>query len=278
MTMMLFDAHTHIYGCFDLDVLFDAACENFLLATKAFGKVAETACFLMLTETGGLDYFSRLQEMAGSTGKGGRVWSVRRTEEKHSLWVDHDRYPGMRLAVVAGRQLVTGEGLELLALLTETDLEDGMALERAARSITDRGGIAVCPWGAGKWLGKRGRFLGELQQQTGGKHFFLGDSGVRPSFWGRPQLLKRAAMDAKILSGSDPLPLPGEERRVGSFGGCLEGRCSGATPAGSLREGLLDPAVKVTGYGRQLPAMTFFRGQIGLRLHRSSFLSSIFST
>lgn len=273
--MILFDAHTHIYDCFDLDRFFDAAFENFRRNGGTFTRMAGCTCFLLLTESRGVHYFSRLQGMAAGGEQEVRTWSVKSTKENHSLWVAHTGYPDMRLAVVAGRQLITREGLELLALFSDEAFADGMALERAVLAVVDRGGVAVCPWGAGKWLGKRGRVLRECARQNRTEHFFLGDSGGRPSVWPRPRLLDQVVRGSKIISGSDPLPLPGEERRAGSFGGCLDGICSAETPAASLRGLLLDPAVEVTGYGRQLPVPAFVRSQVALRVGKRDAVNSL---
>jgi hypothetical protein len=264
--MILFDAHVHIYDGFDLDVFFEAVFNNFRCNAEKLGSKEECVCFLLLAESNGWNYFSKLQGLAGSnTQSGDRFWSITVTEENTSLRVMHTNYPGVQVIVAAGRQLSTSDGLELLALLTGSDFPDGMKLGQAAKAVAAEGGIPVCPWGAGKWLGKRGRVLSHFMKQNPAPPVLLGDSGGRPSFWPCPQLLSEPYSKNRIVSGSDPLPLGGEERRAGSYGGYIETECSSATPAASLRELLLLPGTVINSFGRQLCPMSFLLKQVSLR-------------
>jgi len=68
------------------------------------------------------------------------------------------------LAIVAGRQLVTREGLELLALATGQELASGRSLTDSVRATLDVGGIPVLPWGFGKWWFQRGNTVRDFLQ------------------------------------------------------------------------------------------------------------------
>lgn len=52
---------------------------------------------------------------------------------------------------MAGRQIVTAEKLEVLALGTDLDIDDGRPIREVLSLVTENGGLPVIPWGAGKW-------------------------------------------------------------------------------------------------------------------------------
>lgn len=265
--MILFDAHVHIYDCFDLDLFFDAVFKNFHCNAEKLGCVDDCSCFLLLAESSGWYYFAHLQKMAVSEGMvNGRAWLIHETTEHDSLVVRHKEYPEISVVIVAGRQLITDEGLELLALVTGSDFSDGMRLDQAVDDVTASGGIPVCPWGAGKWLGKRGKILQNYMENNSSNPLHIGDSGGRPSLWPRPGILHEKFSGSRILSGSDPLPLVGEERRAGGYGGYMDAECSLSTPASSMREQLLNLNVPIADFGRQLCPLAFVQKQVALRL------------
>lgn len=265
--MILFDGHAHIYACYDLEKFFTAAFKNFSNAFVKLKSGGRVTCFMLLSEAGGVHYFKKLQELAHSENKGAPTsWRVEESDEPFSLFLYHDDFPSMRLIVAAGRQLITKEKLELLALLTEQEFEDGMTLERAVQAVSEAGGIPVCPWGAGKWLGTRGEVLSTYMTKQD-ELFFLGDSGGRPSFWPRPSLFKADSVKTKLLSGSDPLPLSDDEIRVGSFGTYINCECPQERSVTFLKELLIKPDVELKGYGRLCCPLMFFKNQVALRLH-----------
>lgn len=175
--------------------------------------------------------------------------------------------PDDEMIVVAGRQLVTAEGLELLALVTPDKFPDGMSLDVAVDKVTGSGGVAVCPWGAGKWLGGRGKVLQQFCQKSS-TGFFLGDSGGRPSIWPRSKFCSRAPFNSKLVSGSDPLPLNGQENVAGSFGGIIRDVCVNDEPALHLKKILLQDSTTVRPYGRPMCSVTFTKNQIALRRNK----------
>jgi len=264
--MILFDGHTHIYDCYDLEKFFTAAFKNFSNAGAKLKSGSSITCFMLLAESSGVNYFKKLQNLVASgESEASTPWRVEESDEDFSLLLFHEDFPSMRLVVAAGRQLITKEKLELLALLTEQDFEDGMTLEKGVQAVSDAGGLPVCPWGAGKWMGTRGEVLTAYMLNED-KLFFLGDSGGRPSFWPRPSLFKGASVKTKLLSGSDPLPLAGEEIKVGSFGTYINCECPSEQPVTFLKELLKKPDVELTGYGRLCCPLMFFKNQIALRL------------
>ncbi|WP_457575244.1 hypothetical protein [Desulfomarina sp.] len=267
--MILFDGHAHIYDCFDLDVFVRAAFRNF---TEAAGRIQgsreQLTGFIFLTESAGLNYFAYFQTLAGEDGE--YQWRVTRSQ-CGSLVISHPEWMALSLVLVHGRQLVTEERLELLALFCDRDLDDGMDLDTAAIAVREAGGIPVCPWGTGKWLGKRGKRLAESLSCRDENGLFLGDSGVRPSIWPFPSRLQSSGKEkTALLSGTDPLPVSGEEKRVGSFGGCLphEGIKNMDKPAHELKKLLLHRNCQVVPFGRSQHICTFLKNQLMLRVNR----------
>src|SRR5690606_7800616 len=147
--------------------------------------------------------------------------------------------------------------LEVLALGLAGKRADGRPLDTVLGELEGEA-LAVLPWGAGKWLGRRGRLVREARER---REVLLGDNGGRPAFWREPLL-----EGARALAGSDPLPLPGRERKIGSYGSSLQAHISeerpGADLIAALRTAPLEP------FGAPESPMGFLRDQLELRLGR----------
>jgi hypothetical protein len=139
-----------------------------------------------------------------------------------------------RLLVVAGRQVVTDRGVEVLGLLCGERIPDGRNLESTIAMIRETGAVPVLPWGFGKWMFGRGTLVARLLRSSAHPPF-VGDNGGRAALGGRPRLLREAQERGIVnLPGSDPLPLAGHETRAGSCGFLAD--CSlDAAPVASLR-------------------------------------------
>lgn len=265
--MILFDAHVHIHNNFALEHLFTAARENFSRQLQEVSPGRPGTFFLLLTEIGNCDYFTNLKNQATAAEgciQGG--WRITPTKEAESLLAVHDNWPEDRLFMLAGQQIVTVERLEVLALATTTKTRDGLSLLETVDTIRQQGGLAVLPWGAGKWLGKRGQLVEEFLKNASADHLFLGDNGGRPIFWPTPSPFNIAAgRGIRLLPGSDPLPLPGEEQRVGAYGAMIKGECSDDGPAESLKMLLTKSGGNIAPFGRRLGAWCFFKTQLALR-------------
>jgi len=267
--MIVLDAHVHIQPRFDLNDFLMIALENFQLRHRESGAQDSLTSCLLLAEGKSLDFFSVL----GKEGRQptGRVagWQVRATAEDHAVQLSHASYPGARMFVMAGRQVITEEKLEVLALATSAEIANGRPLAETVDAVRSGGGLAVLPWGVGKWLGKRGELVGRFLQEASPESLFVGDNGGRPVFWPRPALFDRAQRRGiRLLSGSDPLPLAGEESRVATFGAMIDGELSDALPAAELKSLLCNPRISITPFGNQVGLLQFFRMQLGLRLQK----------
>jgi hypothetical protein len=165
----------------------------------------------------------------------------------------------------SGRQIVTQERLEVLALTTGEAFDQGRTLDETVAAVLASGALAVLPWSPGKWIGARGRLVRAFIERTRHERLFVADSALRPSGWPRPRLLARAAdRGLGVLAGSDPLPLPGEEGMVGRLGVVAAGIFDTDRPTESVRRLLTRGPRHVSG-SRRSPAGTV-RALVRLRL------------
>ncbi|MFH0781904.1 MAG: hypothetical protein V2B20_08125 [Pseudomonadota bacterium] len=266
--MIYLDAHVHIQKKFNLDQFLLSALGNFDRQRVASAAKSPGTYYLLLTEAKSLDFFSLLTEQARqSTGLLAPSWRIRPTGETEAILLQHESQSASRMFVVAGRQIVTKERLEVLALATSAKIGDGQSMADTVEEVRNCGALAVLPWGFGKWLGKRGQNISDFLKSASPESLFVGDNGGRPEFWPRPAPFDLAAhRGIRLLPGSDPLPLDGEEFRAGSYGAMIDGDCTHETPVSDLKRLLLDSNQTIIPFGKRLGAWQFFRTQLGLRL------------
>jgi hypothetical protein len=253
---LAFDCHLHFYPGYDPERFFRALDAN--LGGAAGGTPLRLA---LLTEAPGCAMFPR---WAAPGARLPGAYSFAATAEPHTLEL---LAKGRHVAwIVSGRQIVTGERLEVLTAGAFPAIEDGRPLAGVVEALTAAGALAIIPWGAGKWLGSRRRLLERIASAPAAPGMFLADNPARPVFWPAPRAFRLMELQGRpVLRGSDPLPLPGEEERAGAFASVLEGEFDPARPLASLRK-LLEAAAGMRALGRQDGVLSFFRRQIGLRL------------
>ncbi|MEL6680054.1 MAG: hypothetical protein AAFQ51_15210 [Pseudomonadota bacterium] len=202
----LVDGHLHLHPDYPLGRTLDA-----VLRHMRRHDPATTTGMVLLSEMAGVQRFHALPNAEGS-------WTFSDTGEEYTRIASNPE--GHRIAIVAGSQIVTAEGLEVLAQGTTLRIPDGAALQPTLDAVLEGGGIAVLPWGVGKWTGARGRMIAGLAAgKPASPHLFLADSGVRPTLLPRPNVLAQAESQGwTVLAGTDPLPLSGEEAHAGRFG------------------------------------------------------------
>jgi len=255
---ILVDGHVHGHACFDTGAFFDHAAANL----DAAGEGGEAARCLMLTESAGDHFFEDLCEKAGRAGD--RGWSVGATPEDESVLVS--REGRATLVVVAGRQIVTRERLEVLSLGSRAAFGPGLSLSEAVSAVADAGAMPVIPWGFGKWWSARGRCVEALLRAPELPRFFLGDNGGRPRIAPTPRLFKLAAeRGVGVLPGSDPLPFPNQVSKVGGYGFVLHGVFTPERPAASVKRILAGLTRSPEPFGRRESVPGFVRAQLGMQ-------------
>lgn len=253
---MLIDAHVHLYPAFDRARFFGAAVGNLASAARARGA-AEGPGGLFLTETVRDDAFS---ELAAGHGLPPGWRSELLPRDDFALWLHG---PGdATLLIVAGRQLVSVEGLEVLAIGRRASDGHGRPAAEILADLRAEASPAILPWGAGKWMGDRGKVLAGLVEAGLGRGVLLGDNAGRPQGWPKPAVFRSGL---PVLPGTDPLPVAQAAGEVGSFGFVLDGAPDESRPAGDIRARLMAMTTQPEIFGRRTGPAGFVARQIQLR-------------
>ncbi|MGF1542166.1 MAG: hypothetical protein ACFCU5_17275, partial [Pleurocapsa sp.] len=261
--LIIADAHVHLHDYFDLNLLFDSALNNFHNHAQKEANRDNYAAILLLTEISGQNKFNEVKKYTLGDNQL-ENWNVSTTQENVSLSIS-DR-SNRHLFLIAGRQIVTAENLEVLALITEENFTDGLSLEVTIHQIIQSNGIPVLPWGVGKWMGQRGKLLNKLLAENNFPMMFLGDNSGRPVFWSRPVQFQQAEKQGmRILPGTDPLPLNSEVSRPGSFGFTIKNSLNCDRPGEHLKQMLLDPHISLQPYGSLESPLRFVCNQLAMR-------------
>ena len=221
--MIAADTHVHLYPNFDLAVLFESAREHLALpgvfeGTKPFRILftADRAGFPKSADLVRKPEMWRTGPMPEIEEEGGALVALTCT--------------GDRFVIAPGRQIISKENLEVLALASECDIAEGAPVAEIINEVCAEGGVPVLPWSPGKWWFERGKAIFDLLQGTEPHAFLLGDVFMRPHVWPTPALLQKGLESGhRILAGSDPLDGSGEERIVGRYGILGEMRENGST-------------------------------------------------
>jgi hypothetical protein len=224
------------------------------------GIESQFSAVLLLTESHSVNYFSILRRKAmDKTRIDG--WRLHPTLEPESLiTVSPD---GFELTIIAGRQIVTEERLEVLATCTGKLFDDGGATSVVIASVSAANGVALVPWGFGKWTGRRRKVINRLMGNFSERPFHLGDNSGRISVWREPSQFEHArSQGQRIFRGTDPLPFPGQENRVGNFGFSISGPFDRSRPTRSMRCLLRSDDVEPTSYGALESPIVFTKHQL----------------
>jgi hypothetical protein len=258
------DFHLHFYRNYDEKIFWPALCANLARgASQTTAAASPLERVALLTEAAGCDMFS---VWAARSGTGPAPYEFRPTAEAHSLalWRNGER----SLLVIRGRQIVTRERLEVLTAGPLPAIPDGRPLPAVVDELTAAGALAIIPWGAGKWLGRRGRLVRETAARLDAATFFLADNPARPWFWPAPRLFREQSECGRaVLRGSDPLPIGGEEKRAGAYASLFEGNFDPDRPLASLTA-MLAAGDAVRSLGRQDTLAGFFWRQSRLRCRK----------
>lgn len=259
--MFAVDTHVHLYREYDATRLFRAAAAHAAKAAQQAGIVLESLV-LCLTEGSDAGAFETL-------ARGERGVRCAPTGEPVALRVEGF---GLPIFMVRGRQIVSREGLETLAIGRPGQWPDRqMDLGDLIARIAADGGRAIVPWGVGKWRGHRGAVLRELIRRDDRPPFALGDNGGRPWFWAWPRHFRlAAARGIAILPGSDPLPIPGEEATAGRCLAVAEAEIDPAHPATSLVRALSEGRFSPLAAGGREKLGRFIRNQYRIRRTKTS--------
>lgn len=262
------DGHVHIYDCYNLETFFNSAVKNleyFYDTYYANGSPFELV--LLLTEGKTNDFFSQFKKKGSFSNDAG--YRFLNTNEEQSIVLAKKN---KRLCyLLKGRQIVTGENLEVLAIGSTQTIADGLPIEIVLEQIIDNNEMAVLAWGVGKWSFKRGKIIKRMIKKYCSPYLLVGDNSGRPTFMPIPQLFKQAqALNISVINGSDPLPFAGEETKPGSYGFSVEGDFNENEPAKSLRDILVSPGLTTSFFGQRDNTINFFKRQS--KIYRKKYL------
>ena len=228
----LVDSHVHFHDCFDQNLFFDRAAFNFQKGALELGIPSDTTGCLFFTETSKDHFFRQLCSEAGQSSN--KEWAFSKTLEEHSLLARKEGFP--TLLIIAGRQIVTRERLEVLALGCHKEFTEDLSLAETVERVEAQGALPVVPWGFGKWTGKRRKILTSFLTSRGGRRFYLGDNSGRPQLSKKPPLFDLArSLGMFVLPGSDPLPFKSHAKTPGRYGFYLSGNIDLDFPAEALK-------------------------------------------
>ncbi|GBD90395.1 hypothetical protein BMS3Abin04_01112 [bacterium BMS3Abin04] len=256
------DFHVHIHSCFNLNEFLNYAFKNFLNAASSTNSNFELG-FLFLTEIGDVDFFDRIKKSSQLLDN----FNIEFTKEEYSLIISNN---GQKIFLIAGKQVISHENIEVLALATRERFKSGNSLKEIVNEVNNKNGIPVLPWGVGKWLGRRKEIIEDLIVKTSGTNFYLGDNGGRPTFWSEPKLFNLAERKGIFtLCGTDSLSLESEVRKPGRYGNLLKGTIDFDYPVKTLMDILNHMNSSPQSFGKLENPVTFFKNQIALRLKQS---------
>lgn len=259
------DTHVHLHPCFELETLLEAALSNFPRESRPGGE-GRLLGALVLTEGLGEDNFRGLRNEGGRRSIG--RWSLRPTEDGVSIFAT--RQDGPRLLIVAGRQVVTRERLEVLVLGSTRRYPDGRSFRDSLHETLEGSGVCAVPWGFGKWWFRRGRIVRQTLSRIDPERVFVADNGGRPAGLPRPGLMRWALRRGHgLLAGSDPLPLPWQVARAGRYGTLVPGEVSASSPGKDLVELIRRRSNSLGVFGERDSFARFLRAQVGIRVPAS---------
>lgn len=223
---LVVDAHLHMYPCYDTA----KALSVLVRALRSYDTDAELAA--VLAERSDCHFFADLKEgRVGEERLGGRVEVL-----DGAVRVIHAE--GV-ITIFPGRQVVTAERVEVMALTVDEAPADGVPAVDALAAIRETGGLPAVGWAPGKWMFGRKHVVAGLIRSASPGELLLGDTSLRPTMWAEPLLMREGRQKGLgVAAGSDPLPAVGEERFMGRYATRLEGTLVGEQPVVALRKAL----------------------------------------
>lgn len=208
------DAHAHIYPFYDVPRLLLAALDQMPRSHPTDLRV------LCLAERFDCSFFRSLAQ--DEIRLPGDRWRIVAWDPAGGVKLRH--LPDHRdLWILAGRQIVSSERIEVCSLFSDDPIEDGQPAETIIRTILKGTGLPALDWAPGKWLFKRGKLVRSLLTTFSPKELILVDTSLRPAGCPPSPAYATARKQGRaVLAGSDPLPVAGEEDLAGSYYSTVE--------------------------------------------------------
>ncbi|HEY5998242.1 MAG TPA: hypothetical protein VI078_02955 [bacterium] len=225
MTRLIADTHLHLYPCYDFAAAISALATNL----PRHGEGVRAGFF---AERRDCHAFAAIREGSLALAPGPR--SFRPLAEPGAVVLLESGVPAVYL--FAGRQIVTSERIEVLALTVDLDIVEGLPAATVVDAVLEAGGVPVLGWSPGKWWFARGALIRSLLDGRRRGDILLGDTALRPAGAPEPSLMREARRRGiPVVAGTDPLPFAGEERLLGTYATVMEGPFDADRPLESAR-------------------------------------------
>ena len=267
-SLTLVDTHVHLYKSFNLESFLKKVHGNFLNARTGLNDRGTQINTIILTE-GGME--PGIKKVFQSFDNSDQLNTIGKTENYQLVNSDSLSFAVIQikesfLLILSGRQLISMDNIEVLALGTTTQFNTAKNTEQIIEEVSHDGSLPVLPWGVGKWLGRRGKIVANILQNQNLPRFFIGDSANRPVFWSEPSQFGLArANGIKNLPGSDPLPVKNGYKNAGKAGIVLKDSINLDDPVHSIKNRLLDPSTDIQPYIKRENPISFFRNQFAMQ-------------
>ncbi len=250
MREIVADTHVHIYPAHDVSRLLGSLFTNL----RQHSKDGLLAAFL--TESAHCHAFRRMAD--GELSAPG--FTLTPKTGKDIIAIEVEAPDGDRLLLYPGRQIVTCERLEVLALATVETIHDGRHARQAVEDVMEHGGVPALAWAPGKWFFGRAMVVRQLINAFGPASLLIGDTSLRPRIWPEPVLMFRARLlGHHVVCGSDPLPIPGDEKWAGTYATRGWGAVDDDDVVSEVRSIVLGLDGRPTRIGRRCPLVPFLR-------------------
>lgn len=268
-SIFLIDFHVHIHNCFNLDEFFHNVFLNFSKCAKLIGKSQKWTGVLFLSEIKEVNYFDSLKESLKCNKPiiDSNKYKILETSEDCSIIISNKC--DEKVIIIAGKQIITEDKVEVLALGTTNEFNNGYSLSITIEEINKVNAIPVLPWGVGKWLGKRKKIVQQYLAENNEQRYFIGDNSGRPRFWSEPNLFKLGNQSNHfVLRGSDALPILSQVNKTASFGSYTYGVINQNKPLESIKNILENLTKSLCSFGRLENVAPFFINQFTMQLKK----------
>ncbi len=264
-SLVLIDSHVHIHETYDVDIFFDFVFNNFLKYAGKIENVKQWKAFLLLTEMEGVNKFEEIKKL--QTVGSEKQFKVENTNENISVKIISAE--GNEIFVIAGKQIIAENNIEVLALCTNEKLEEGQDLTTTINKINSVNTVPVLPWGVGKWTGKRKEIITEFLKKQKEEKFFLGDNSGRPAFWKAPHLFTVGNETGHfVLPGTDALSIRDEITKTASYGFYVYEQTDSNNPAKTAKEIIYKLKAPPKTFGALEKFVPFFKNQFTMQMNK----------
>ncbi|MBN2145225.1 MAG: hypothetical protein JW774_11440 [Candidatus Aureabacteria bacterium] len=245
------DTHVHLYPYYDLVQAFKSGFNHLNSLMKNPSAVGPFTKLLFLTEGQPYHFFHQFKE--GVLRIEGDEFTIQSVEERILEVTDSVKD---KLYLIAGRQIVSKDRIEILGLMQDEDIQNGLASEEIIEQILSSEGIPVLSWAPGKWFFKRGKIIQSLLKRYSNQQILIGDTTLRPDIFKIPSVMLSAQEKGyQVLAGTDPLPFQGEEQYIGSYGIISKDVEEEKDLFSTIRSILLSGAFSIAGKRGNLPSV-----------------------